>query len=158
MGIMLLRVVITYNIICQWSKNFRKQMQNYPENMRIPETTQVDVAIPGWHIKGHGDACQDNFNLNYMEGAGRTVGEDIEITWAGTNQLAPSVREMGPAARHDTLNDQWNGWNVRKIVGFRMAFSPFTSSLYLKAFVIRSIVLKTVQRHILIKRSTNRCF
>ena len=158
MGITLLRVIITYDIICQWSKNFRKRMQNYPENMRIPETTQVDVAIPGWHINGHGDACRDNFNLNYMEGAGRTVGEDIETTWAGTNQLAPSIREMGPAARHDTLNDQWNGWNFRKIVGFCTAISPFTSSLYLKAFIIRSIVFKTVQRRILVKRSTNRCF
>jgi hypothetical protein len=29
---------------------------------------------------------------------------------------------MGPAARHDTLNDQWNGWNFRKIVGFRTFF------------------------------------
>ena len=57
-----------------------------------------------------------------MEGAGRTVGEDIETTWAGTNQLAPSVREMGLAPRHDTLNDQWNGWNFRKIVGFHTSF------------------------------------
>ena len=55
-----------------------------------------------------------------MEGVGRTTGEDIETTWAGTNSLAPSVCEMGPAACHDTLNDQWNGWNFRKIVGFRM--------------------------------------
>ena len=122
MGVELLCVVITYDIICQWSKNFRKCMQNYPENMRIPETTEVGVAIPGWHINGHGEGCRTNFNLSYMEGAGRTVGEDIETTWAGTNQLAPSVREMGPAARHDTLNDQWNGWNFRKIVGFRMSF------------------------------------
>jgi hypothetical protein len=64
--------------------------------MQIPESTQCDVAIPGWHINGHGDGCRSNFNLSYMEGAGRTVGEDIETTWAGTNQLAPSVREMGP--------------------------------------------------------------
>ena len=97
-------------------------MDDFPEHMRIGESTQFDVAIPGWHINGHGDACRSNFNLSYMEGAGRTVGEDIETTWAGTNQLAPSVREMGPAARHDTLNDQWNGWNFRKIVGFRMFF------------------------------------
>jgi hypothetical protein len=57
-----------------------------------------------------------------MEGVGRTVGKDIKTTWAGTNPLAPSVQEMGPAARHDTLNDHWNGWNFRKIVSFRMYF------------------------------------
>ena len=71
-------------------------MEDFPERMQIPDTTRVDVAIPGWHINGHGDTCRTNFNLSYMEGAGRTVGEDIETTWAGTNQLAPSVREMGP--------------------------------------------------------------
>jgi hypothetical protein len=120
-------------------------MEDFPEHMRIPESTQVDVAIPGWHINGHGDTCRSNFNLSYMEGAGRTVGEDIETTWAGTNQLAPSVREMGPAARHDTLNNQWNGWNFRKIVGFRMSFflclifihiytSLVPGSLFLKRF------------------------
>jgi hypothetical protein len=73
--------------------------------MRILDATQVDMAIPGWHINGHSKTCQEDFNLNYMEGVGRMVGKEIETTWAGTNPLAPSVREMGPAARHDTLND-----------------------------------------------------
>jgi len=159
MGIALLRVVITYDIICQWSKNFRKRMQNYPENMQIPETTQVDVAIPSWHINGHGDGCWTNFNLSYMEGAGRTVSEDIKTTWAGTNQLAPSVREMGLAARHDTLNDQWNGWNFRKIVEFRMAFFwLFNSSPYSKPFGIRNVVFKTLQRRFHIEHPTIEVF
>ena len=117
LGVILPWIVITYDIGCQWSKKMRKRMEDYPPEMRISETTQVDVAIPGWHINGHGEVCR-----SYMEGAGRTVGEDIETTWAGTNSLAPSVREMGPAARHDTLNDHWNGWNFRKIVGFRTSF------------------------------------
>jgi hypothetical protein len=104
-GITLLRIILTYDIVCQWSKNFRKCMADFPPEMRIPDSTQVDVAIPGWHINAHGEKCRENFNLSYMEGAGRTVGEDIETTWAGTNALGPSVREMGPAACHDTLND-----------------------------------------------------
>lgn len=98
-------------------------MEEFPLDMRIPDKTEVDVAIPGWHINGHGVTCRDSFNLSYMEGVGRTVGEDVETIWAGTNLLAPSVREMGPAARHDTLNDHWNGWNFRKIVGFGMYFA-----------------------------------
>ena len=118
-GIILLRIVLTYDVGCQWSKNLRNRMEDFPPEMQIPDTTKVDVAIPGWHINGHGESCRNNFNLSYMEGAGRTVGEDVETVWAGTNPLAPSIREMGPAARHDTLNDHWNGWNFRKIVRFR---------------------------------------
>ena len=105
-------------------------MAKFPEAMQIPDMTQVDVAIPGWHINGHGSKCRNNFNLSYMEGVGRTTSEDIEMTWAGTNPLAPSVREMGPAARHDTLNDHLNGWNFRKIVGFRMLVLSFYVYLF----------------------------
>ena len=112
-------------------------MANFPPEMRIPDSTQVDVAIPGWHINAHGEKCRENFNLSYMEGAGRTVGEDIETTWAGTNALGPSVQEMGPAARHDTLNDHWNRWNFRKIVGFR-AFILFLSPY----FVLKCLLYK----------------
>ncbi|KIJ92422.1 hypothetical protein K443DRAFT_55538, partial [Laccaria amethystina LaAM-08-1] len=72
--------------------------------------------VPGWHINGHSESCRYNFNLGYMEGAARTVGEDVETIWAGTNPLAPSIHEMGPAARHDTLNDHWNRWNFCKVV------------------------------------------
>ena len=50
-------------------------------------------------------------------------GEEVETTWSFTNALGPSVREMAPGARHDTLNDQWNGWNFQKIIGFCMYYS-----------------------------------
>jgi len=155
-GLSLLRIIITYDVICQWSKNYRKRMAEFPEHMQIPDTTQIDVAIPGWHINGHGAKCRNNFNLAYMEGAGRTVGEDIETTWAGTNSLAPSVREMAPAARHDTLNDHWNGWNFRKIVGFRMfvLLSQRLSSLI--SNFDRNIIPKTLQRCVQDERETGR--
>jgi hypothetical protein len=116
--------------------------------MQIPDATQVDVAIPGWHINAHGDSCRENFNLSYMEGVGRTVGEDIETTWAGTNPLAPSVREMGPAARHDTLNDHWNGWNFRKIVGFRAFISVFLACHVLNCFLFQEYYfLSAIKMH-----------
>lgn len=142
-GVILLRIVLTYDIACQWSKNFRKRMEQLPPNMQIPDTTQLDVAIPRWHINGHGETCRTNFNLSYMEGVGRTVGEDVETIWAGTNPLAPSIQEMGPAARHDTLNDHWNGWNFRKIVGFRM-FSQFPCFILpLSIFNTRNVASET---------------
>ena len=120
LGVTLLRIILTYDIACQWSKNFKKRMtENFPEAMRISDQTTIDTAIPSWHINGHGQSCRQNFCLGYMKGAGRTCGEEVEVSWSHTNPLAPSVREMGPAARHDTLNDHWNGWNFRKIIGFR---------------------------------------
>jgi len=122
-GVTLLHIIITYDIACQWSKNFKKRMLEFPEDMRIGADVKIDTAIPSWHINGHGQSCRQNFCLGFMKGAGRTCGEEIEASWSHTNPLAASVREMGPAARHDTLNDHWNGWNFHKIVGFRKRLS-----------------------------------
>lgn len=128
-GVTLLWVVVTYDIGCQWSKKFRSRMEDFPEHMRISDDIEVGVAIPGWHINGHGKACQDNFNLGYMKGAGRTCGDEIEGSWSHTNPLAVSVREVAPAARHETLNDHWNGWNYRKVVGLSTLLLFFIVSL-----------------------------
>ncbi len=98
-------------------------MQEFPEDMRIRPETTVDTVIPSWHINGHGEPCRQNFCLSYLKGAGKTCGEEVEINWSHTNPLASSVREMGPAARHDTLNDHWNGWNFRRRVGFRESYT-----------------------------------
>ena len=116
-GIMLVWLVITYDIGCQWSKNLYTRMEEFPEHMRISEGVKVGVGVPSWHINGHRKKCQDDYNLGYMKGTGRTCGEEIETSWSHTNALGASVREMGPGAHHETLNDHWNGWNYRKVVG-----------------------------------------
>ncbi|EDR06772.1 uncharacterized protein LACBIDRAFT_299636 [Laccaria bicolor S238N-H82] len=121
-GVMLPWIFITYDIGCQWSTNLQSRMSEFPEHMKLPSDTKVTVAIPSWHINSHGRRCRKEFCLGHTKGAGRTRGEEVETTWSSTNSLAQSVREMAPGARHDTLNDQWNGWNFRKIVGFRTLF------------------------------------
>ncbi|KAN0109323.1 hypothetical protein V8E52_009414 [Russula decolorans] len=104
-GTKLPRVVLSYNI-------------GLPENLQLDPNVRVEVGVPTWHINGHGDDCKANFSLGYMPGVGWTCGEDVETTWAQTNSLGTSIREMGPGARHETLDDQWCGLNFRKIVGF----------------------------------------
>ena len=104
------------------SQAARACVSDFPESMQINPTTKVDIAIPSWHINGHGERCRRDFYLGYTRGAGRTCGEEVETTWSSTNALASSMREMAPGARHETLNDHWNGWNFRKIVRFRMYF------------------------------------
>ena len=118
-GVSVPRIVISYDIGCQWSKNLADRISAYDEDMQISEGVKLEIGIPNWHVNGHGAFCRNNYSLNYLPGVGRTCGEDVEISWSQTNSLAPSTREMGPGARRETLNDHWNGWNMRKIVGFR---------------------------------------
>jgi hypothetical protein len=132
-GTELPRVVLSYDIGCQWSKNLLHRMRDLPESLQLDPAVKVEVGIPTWHVNGHGDDCKANFSLGYMHGVGRTCGEDVETTWAQTNSLGTSTREMGPGARHETLDDQWGGLNFRKTVGFRECFS-FAIILYLHLF------------------------
>lgn len=123
LGIAVLRIVFMYDIACQWFKNLPKRMLEFPAAMRLREGTKVEAGIPSWHINGHGANCRSNFALANKEGVGRTCGEEVETTWAQSNQLGTSTREMGPGARHATLNDHWGGSNICKIVGFRECFT-----------------------------------
>jgi Kyakuja-Dileera-Zisupton transposase len=125
MAIALLRIVITYDIACQWSKNLHSCMMTLPEELRQDNETTITAAIPSWHINAHGTDCQANFALAYREGNGRTCGDEIEGTWDHTNSLGTSVREMAPGARHETLNDHFSSYNHQKIVGMRKFFQPF---------------------------------
>ena len=141
------RVLVSYDIACQWSKNLRKRMLEYADHLQLPEEMEIDVGIPSWHVNGHGEWCRSHLSLSYIPGVGRTCGEDIETTWSSTNPLVPSTREMGPAARRETLNDHWGGWNFRKIVTFRQSFpltkgSPVsrgTVSMYYRSFISQTL-------------------
>ncbi|PPQ96654.1 hypothetical protein CVT26_010318, partial [Gymnopilus dilepis] len=121
-GVQVPRIVVSYDVGCIWCKKLRERMVTYPDEMQLADDVEIEIGIPSWHVKGHGPHCQENYSLNYIPGVGRTCGEDVEITWSQTNALAPSTREMGPGARRETLNDHWNGWNLRKVIGFRPLF------------------------------------
>ena len=107
-------ILITYNISCQWLKNFVSCMSNFPDHMQINPETRINVAIPSWHINhdGHGQRCRKDLYTRGCRG-------EVETTWSSTNALAPSLREMAPWARHDTLNDHWNFHNI---LAFHMCF------------------------------------
>lgn len=118
-------LVLSYDIACQWSKNLSKRSQEYPQEMQLDSRVKTTCVIPRWHAEGHNQFCQTRFSFNYTPGAGKTCGEEIESTWSASNALSASVREMAPGARHEVLNDQWGGWNFRKLVGLSKLF-PLT--------------------------------
>lgn len=111
------RLVISYDIACQWHKNLYTRLVKLPAEYQPDlDGRQVDFAIPKFHIGAHGTSCQSRFSLNYRPHMGRTDGENIERGWAWLNPASLSTREMGPGARQDALDDQWSFWNWRIVV------------------------------------------
>ena len=57
--------VVSYDIVCQWFKNFYSQMEEaFPLSWRI-NTSDVDIRflVPKFHLPAHIERCQQLFHL-----------------------------------------------------------------------------------------------
>lgn len=124
-GFCLLRVIVTYDIACQWSRNFGSRMREYPPSMQLDlEKVELRPAVPDFHIRAHGTDCQETFSLAFLQHSGRTIGEEVETGWAHMGLASSSIQEMRPANRRETLDDHWGGWNYQKTLTFRKFLFP----------------------------------
>ncbi|KAF7305724.1 CxC2 domain-containing protein [Mycena chlorophos] len=113
----LLRLVVSYDIACQWWKGLRDRLAKLPPLVKLDIILQmVRFVVPKMHIMGHTLACQLLFSLHLTLGCGQTDGEGIERLWAAINALAGSTKLNGPGARSDQLNDHWGFSNWAKLV------------------------------------------
>lgn len=109
-------VLFSYDIACSWVVNLNSRQDGFPPHIRLPpETQQLRVAIPDFHVNGHGTPCRTVFNLLRIPSVGRNSMEGIESSWADTNPLSASGREMGPEGRRELLSDHFSYWNHEKI-------------------------------------------
>ncbi|KAA1478738.1 hypothetical protein DENSPDRAFT_788380, partial [Dentipellis sp. KUC8613] len=116
-GMLWRMLTISYDIACQFSKNFSKRMKTFPPNFRINSATMdVKFLVPKFHLPAHGPKCQVKYSFNLTEGVGRTHGEGIEANWSQTNGVALATREMPPGARHEALNDYFGAMNWWKTI------------------------------------------
>lgn len=109
-------LLICYDIACQYHKKFFKRIgDHFPEEVQLDTArTKIQWAIPKKHIAVHGPN-HSQYSLNFLPGVGRTYGEGIESSWSHMNPVSMSTKEMGPAYRHEVLDDHWGSWNWAKI-------------------------------------------
>lgn len=109
-----LRVVLTYDVGCQYTINLvQRFIKHFPD--LADRIDLVTVRVPKMHILGHKYDCMLRYSLSYTTGVGQSHGETVEHPWAENNQAGISTREMNPGARHDTLNDLHGFWNWVKV-------------------------------------------
>lgn len=116
--LILIALIISYDIACQWKINLRERMKEFPERLQLSDQafSQVRYVIPKFHAGAHELKCQLPHSLNLMPGVGRTDGEGVERNWSEINPVANSTKEMGPGSRRDTLDDHFGHHNWRKYV------------------------------------------
>jgi hypothetical protein len=114
------RVIISYDIGCQWGINFHRRVSKMPDHLQVPlSQKKITPLVPKFHLEAHTVKCHARYSFNYAVGVGRTDGEGVERNWSLLNSIASSVSMMGPGGRWDTMDDFCNFANWRKTVGLR---------------------------------------
>ncbi|EIN06473.1 hypothetical protein PUNSTDRAFT_136333 [Punctularia strigosozonata HHB-11173 SS5] len=117
-----LPVTVSYDIACQWKQNLWRRHAKLPASFASLGGIKLRFFIPSMHIRDHKALCRALYYFLLHRFVGLTHGETVEQEWAHIGGLATSTVEMGRSARRLTLDDHWNFWNFRKIVGFGDAF------------------------------------
>lgn len=113
----LLNIVVSYDIACQWSKNLWRWLTTYPDDLHLEhDIIDFKFVVPNFHLPVHIKKCQMSYSLNLEVGVGRTNGEGPECSWANSNCITSSSKEMGPGMQRDTLDDHFGDWNWKKVV------------------------------------------
>ncbi len=111
-------VVISYDIGCQWGKNLWKRIDVYGSDLTPPQlASDITILVPKFHLPTHILECQEEFSFSYELFIGETNGEAPECTWAASNPIASSTKEMGPGSHQDTLDNLWSDHNWQKNIG-----------------------------------------
>ena len=119
----IVRVLLIYDIMCRWWKNFKKRV-NYSEFLEVSSSLDIWRGIGDLHVKGHVKGCLTSFGLTYIEGAGVIDGEILETLWSVLNESSRSTRGASLAHRQEILDDHMNHSNWKKIVGIGIDHFP----------------------------------
>ncbi|KAF9488374.1 hypothetical protein BDN71DRAFT_1513111 [Pleurotus eryngii] len=119
-GAIFRRLLLSYDIACQYSQHLFTRMKQLPSDLQIPDnlTALFDFVIPKFHLYGHGSSCQLRYSINLLPGCAHSDLEDPESWWAHINPISMSMKLMTPWARRETIDDHARGWNWRKITQF----------------------------------------
>ncbi|KAJ3819156.1 hypothetical protein F5880DRAFT_1490162, partial [Lentinula raphanica] len=113
----ILRLLISYDICCQWSKRLQERLLQLPPLLRLNLVLRIlKFVIPKLHILGHLQKCQEQYSLLFTEGAGESDMEGIERIWSALGLIGNSTKEMGPGSRQETIEDHIGDWNWSKTV------------------------------------------
>lgn len=124
-------VVVSYDIVCQWSVHLWERMWCLPECIQIDrEGKNFVFLIPKFHLPAHVERCQTRYSFNLTPGVGRTDGEAPERGWSFINPLSASTKEMGPASYQETIDDHFGDWNHKKVIGLGRLFIFIRQFMY----------------------------
>ncbi|KAF7375073.1 CxC2 domain-containing protein [Mycena sanguinolenta] len=96
----LLFFLLSYDIMCQWSKKLKERLKKLPPTLRLQLALFfVKFVIPKLHILGHLKLCQETFSLLFTLGTGQADMEGIKRIWSSSGLMGASTRGDGGQGR-----------------------------------------------------------
>lgn len=124
--LLLVWILISYNIACQWFANLFIWMKQWPPELRLQPGLHLRPLIPKFHEPAHKEEGHEQYSMNLAEGMGLTDGEAPKRVWSTHNLLANSTKSMGPGTMHDVYDNNFSAWNWWKYttMGRRLFYYP----------------------------------
>ncbi|KAF9780638.1 hypothetical protein BJ322DRAFT_1023868 [Thelephora terrestris] len=108
--------VASYDIMCQWSKNLRNCLEEFPlANADCLDSQIMARVVHKFHLAAHKESCQITFSLNYEPGVGHSDMKGPERTWFGL-QGGGSTKDQGPGYWGDAMDNKFGYWNWSKLI------------------------------------------
>lgn len=113
------RLVMSYDIVCQWWINLWLRMTAMPYNLQIDCERKLFIfLILKFHLPAHIAKCHTSYSFNFTRSVGQTEGEAPERGWSNINPVSSSTKQMGPASYRETIDDHFGDWNHQRIIRF----------------------------------------
>ncbi|KAK0484087.1 hypothetical protein EDD18DRAFT_1467586 [Armillaria luteobubalina] len=109
------RLVTSYDITCQWSINLEERIDIYGDFMHLKIPKKV-YLVPKFHLPGHIKDCQEKYCMSFHIHVGENDGEAPERSWAISNGVVASTKEMGPGHQQEKLDQHFGDFNWQKNV------------------------------------------
>ncbi|KAK0486702.1 hypothetical protein EDD18DRAFT_1311625 [Armillaria luteobubalina] len=106
-------IVTSYDIACQWSINLEERVNIYSDFLR-PKIPEKVYLVLKFHLPGHIKDCQEKYCMSFHIHVSENDGEAPERSWAISNGVAASTREMGPGHRREKLDQHFGDFNWQK--------------------------------------------
>jgi len=105
----------SYDVACQWWKQFLKRVTENP-TLTFDKETDITFGVGKWHLAAHVKECFCQWSLNFIKGVGHMDGETMETVWSQLNPAAISARSMTLGHRRAELNKHIGDINFKKMI------------------------------------------
>ncbi|XP_077083156.1 uncharacterized protein LOC143736298 [Siphateles boraxobius] len=106
------------DVACKYFPYLQRVSKQCPE---LQSLLDMHPFLSVMHAKAHSWKCEVKYSGAYQEGAGSTIGEEVEQVNSFLSRIAITSKYMSKSGRTDMITMQAMSWNKRKVLNLGQA-------------------------------------